>query len=181
MITLNGVTTDLPALLANHEIVVGNASSPQQFGNMTISGLSDMPYILENGGQVNLEYHWPTAAEGATATYFGPAVVEVFYVGNATTDPDADTIDLSDFFVKSFTGTQFASSSKEWTLDTTGDISIQGQDHALPLQLSLSISLEPVVQCLSGDAQYLGYRRQTLAAFDHTHRFELELQRVTRP
>jgi hypothetical protein len=31
---------------------------------------------------------------------------------------------------------------------------------ALSLQLSLSISPEPVVQCLSGDAQYLGYRRR---------------------
>jgi hypothetical protein len=52
---------------------------------------------------------------------------------------------------------------------------------ALSLQMALSLGLDPVVQCLSGDAQYLGDRRQALSAFDHTHRFELELQRVTRP
>ena len=145
LITLNGVTTDLPTLLANHEIVVGNASSPQQFGNMAISPLSGMPYILENGGQVNLQLHWPTTADiPSNANYFGTSVVEGFHVGDVTTDADADTVDLTDLFVKSSAGAgpQFAAISKEWTLDTNGEIFIQGQDSGTNISKDLSVTYD---------------------------------------
>jgi len=45
--------------------------------------------------------------------------------------------------------------------------------------MALSFGLDPVVQCLSGDVQNLGDRCQALSAFEHTYRFELELQRVS--
>jgi hypothetical protein len=55
------------------------------------------------------------------------------------------------------------------------------QPKSASAQTIVSLGLDPVVQCLSGDAQDFGDRRQALSAFDHTHRFELELQRVSRP
>jgi hypothetical protein len=124
LITLTGVSTDLPTLLANHQIVVGTTNGTVQEGELIINGRSENPYILENGGHVAVTYQIPND----NGTFVTP-VVEGFHVGDVSTDADADTIDLSDVFIKGFsTSPDVAPYASQLQVDTNGAITAPGND-----------------------------------------------------